>query len=138
MKRDFTTMISLLLDAGVSEPRAVALAAGSTANRTFQARVARMQEQLAGGTSLMDALAALDDRGELRWRLANASHSRQGFFYALNGWLQSLDARAFQQEQTAAHVLTTALVFVNGACIGLFVTAMFLALIKISEEAPLW
>jgi type II secretory pathway component PulF len=138
MKRDFTTMLSLLLDAGVPEPRAVTLAARSAANRRFQARVARMQEQLAGGTKLVDALAALDDRGELRWRMGNASHSRQGFFNALNGWLQALDARAFQQEQTAAHVLTTALVFVNGACIGLFVTAMFLALIKISEEAPLW
>lgn len=138
MKRDFTTMLALMLDAGVPEPRAVTLAAGSTANSFFQTRVDRMLGQLSGGTKLVDALATLDDRGELRWRLANARHSRQGFFNALNGWLQALDARAFQQEQTAAHVLTTALVLVNGACVGLFVSAMFLALMKISAEAPLW
>jgi type II secretory pathway component PulF len=138
IKRDFTAMLSLLLDAGVAEARAVALAAEGTANSRFQKRAAHMQAQLAGGVNLVDALARLDRRGELRWRIANASQSRHGFFNALNGWLQALDARAFQQEQTAAHVVTTALVFINGACVGLFVTAMFLALVKMTEGAPLW
>jgi type II secretory pathway component PulF len=138
MKRDFTTMLSLLLDAGVAESRAVQLAADSTANRVFQARAQRVLAQLSAGAGLVDAVSLLDDSGEFRWRMNNVQFSRQGFFNSLRGWLEHLDARAFQQEQTAAQVMTTAVVLVNGACVGAFLAAIFLVLMRLTQEAPLW
>jgi len=44
---------------------------------------------------------------------------------ALQGWHEALDARAFQQEEAAAHVVTSGLVILNGALVALITTAMF-------------
>lgn len=138
LKRDFTTMLAIALDAGVPEQKAVRLAGESTASTVFERRAASVAADLAAGASLVEAMPALDSTGELRWRFANATRSPGGFFAGLRGWFQLLDARAFQQEQTAAQVLTTVLVIVNGVIIGLFAVGMFDVLISISKEAPLW
>jgi hypothetical protein len=87
---------------------------------------------------LPEALKALDDAGELHWRLANARPARGGFRRALAGWHEALDAKAFQQEQTAAQVATTSLVLFNGAIVAAFVFAIYLALINLVQEAMLW
>lgn len=138
LQRDFATMLALLLDAGVPEPRAVALAAESAPNALFRRRAGRVADELAAGAKLTDAVRALDDSGEFRWRLANATHGRDGFLAALRGWFLALDARAFQQEQAAAQTLTTALVLWNGVVIGVFVVGMFQVLTNLITEAALW
>jgi hypothetical protein len=43
----------------------------------------------------------------------------------LQGWHEALDARAFQQEEAAAHVVTSGLVILNGLLVALITTAMF-------------
>jgi hypothetical protein len=57
---------------------------------------------------------------------------------ALSGWHEALDAKAFQQEQTAAQVATTLLVLLNGAIVACFVIGMFVALIQLINNAILW
>jgi hypothetical protein len=74
---------------------------------------------------------AFDDNGEFHWRLTNAIHARGGFLEALDGWHEALDAKAFQQEETATHTLTSGLVIVNGIIVGLIATAMFGILIAV-------
>ena len=138
MQRDFATMLALLLDSGVPEQRAVQLAAEGTDNLLFQKRAQRVAAQISSGVKLTEAVRALDDSGEFHWRLNNAQHSPQGFIVALRGWFESLDAKAFQQEQAAAQVLTTALVLWNGLVIGVFVIGMFNVLTNIIEEGVLW
>jgi type II secretory pathway component PulF len=138
MQRDFATMLALLLDTGVSEKRAVLLAADATNNSRFIGRAKLAAEQISVGTKLIEAVRTLDDSGEFHWRLTNAVHETGGFGKALHGWFQSLDAKAFQQEQAAAQTLTTALVLWNGLVIGLFVVGMFNVLTNIIEEAALW
>jgi type II secretory pathway component PulF len=138
MQRDFAAMLGILLDAEVPEERAVGLAAATTANGVFKGRAARAMADLRAGQKLPDALRRLDDSGEFRWRLANASVSPGGFRSALNGWLEALDARAFQQEQTAAQFITTAIVLLNGTLVGLLVVGTFLALLAIIDAGVLW
>jgi type II secretory pathway component PulF len=138
MKRNFASMLALLLDAGVSEARAVTLAAESTANSVFVSRARNAAAQLADGAKLPDALETLDDSRELRWRIDNATHGESGFFASLKGWFDSLDAKAFQQEQGAAQLLTTTLVIVNGIMIGCIVFGVFNMLIGIIDEGLLW
>jgi len=138
LHRDFTTMLALLLDAGVAEARALDLAARSTANSVFIERANAAAAQLANGAKLTDAVAALDDTGELRWRITNAKQAQGGFFNALRGWFELLDAKGFQQEQAAAQIVTSGLVIVNGAFVGLLVVAMFSVLVNLAEKAVLW
>ena len=138
MQRDFATMLALLLDAGVPEQRAVLLAAESADNLLFKKRAQCVAEQITSGVKLTEAVRALDDSGEFHWRLTNAKHSSQGFIAALRGWFESLDAKAFQQEQAAAQTLTTALVLWNGLVIGVFVIGMFNVLTNLIEEGVLW
>ena len=138
LQRDFSSMLALLLDSGVPEPEAVTLAAEATANSIFQRRASRAVEQLKQGVKLTEAVAAMDDSGEFRWRLANAFHARGGFPRALAGWHEALDAKAFQQEQAAAHVVTTTVVLLNGALVGCIVVAVFLYLIAIINTGVLW
>jgi type II secretory pathway component PulF len=133
MQRDFAAMLALLLDAGVKEERAVELAAGCTTNRVFLDRAVAVKSALRSGQPLDQALQRLDDTGEFRWRLLNARHSPQGFMAALAGWLESLDAKAYQQEQAAAQVVSTVMVGLNGLLVGMFAIAMFLPLIKMME-----
>jgi type II secretory pathway component PulF len=138
MQRDFAMMLSILLDSGVPEPDAVKLAADCTANKVFARRAGRVVGQLAVGVKLTEAVAALDDAGEFRWRLTNARPARGGFLAALTGWCEALDAKAFQQEQAAAQLATSGLVLFNGAIVAFIAIACFGALVQIVKEGVLW
>lgn len=138
MQRDFAALLGILLDAQVPEERAVALAASGTANTLFQDRAMAVGADLRAGVKLPEAMRRLDDNGEFRWRLTNASHSSGGFRSALQGWLEVLDARAFQQQQAAAHLITTTLVLVNGVLVGLVVVGVFEALLAIINAGVMW
>ena len=85
-----------------------------------------------------DAVAVMDKTGEFRWRLKNAHHARGGFLRALAGWHEAMDAKAYQQEQAAAHGLTTAFVLLNGLLVGSVVVAVFLLLTSIVDAGVLW
>jgi len=131
LQRDFSAMLAALLDAEVPEAKAVALAAAATANRVFVCRAKAAAAAMERGEPLADALGRLDRSGELKWRLANAAHGRLGFLDALAGWHESLEAKAFQQEQTAAQAITTALVLGNGAIVALVAIGFFSILVLI-------
>ena len=113
------------------EAEAVRLAGDSTANEICRRRARRVIAALGKGVKLDDAVRAFDDTGEFHWRLANATHARGGFLNALRGWHEALDAKAFQQEEAATHILTSGLVILNGLVVGLIATAMFGMLVMI-------
>lgn len=138
MQRDFSAMLAILLDAAMPEPEAVTLAADCTANNIFRTRAANTVAGLQRGVKLTEAVQAMDDAGEFRWRLTNACHVHGGFLKALAGWHEALDAKAFQQEQAAAHGVTTALVLVNGLFVGFIVTTVFSVLVAILNAGVLW
>ena len=138
MQRDFSVMLAVLLDAGMPEPQAVVLAANCTANAIFQRRAARAGEGLRQGLKLTEAIQTMDDSGEFRWRLTNSCRAQAGFLQALAGWHESLDAKAFQQEQAAAHAVTTSLVLLNGVFVGVVVTSVFQFLVSITNAGVLW
>ena len=131
-------MLAILLDAEVPEAEAVELAAESTANRGMEQRAEKALEDLSRGATLTEALSRIDEAGEFRWRLTNASHGQRGFVAALTGWHDALEAQAFQQEQTAAQLITTALVLLNGLVVGLIATGTFGALIAVIQQGVLW
>jgi type II secretory pathway component PulF len=132
LQRDFSAMLALLLDAKAPEARAVTLAAASTANRVFIRRAEKVAGQLRAGVKLTQAIQWLDDTGEFRWRLANAAHFSSSFFRALEGWHESLDAKAFQLEQSAAQAVTTALVLLNASSVCMTAVAIFQSLSQIN------
>ena len=138
LQRDFSTLLAILLDSGVPEPEAVALAADGTANSIFRRRAGRAVESLRQGVKLTQAVQSLDDSGEFAWRLANAVHGHAGFLQALAGWHESLDAKAFQQEQAAAHGITSALVLWSGLFVGAVAISVFTFLVSITNSAVLW
>jgi len=138
VQRDFSQMLATLLDANAPEYEAVRWAAQSTDNAAFRARAERALAQLRDGVPLTAAVAALDDTGELRWRLANALQGGRGFLDALRGWHESLEARAYRAEQMAAQLVTTGLVLLNGAFVGLIAIAVFSALVEIPTRLMLW
>ena len=115
-------------------PGAVQLAADSTANRVLQSRAAMAIAELKNGVTLPEAIRRIDGSGEFRWRLATAARVGQGFLPALRVWHESLDARAFQQEQAAAQLATTSLVFYNGTMVGLVMVCVFQFLINLIES----
>ena len=123
--RAFSAMLAVLLDGGVPEAEAVRLAGESTANEICRGRARRVIAALATGAKLEEAVRAFDDTGEFRWRLTNATHAQGGFLDALRGWHEALDAKAFQQEETATHALTSTLVILNGVVVGLIAIGMF-------------
>lgn len=135
LERDFSAMLAILLDAELPEPKAVLLAAECTANRVYLERAHRVAPRLAQGESLLDAVEEIDASGELRWRLANAVHARRGFHASLQGWHETLTARAFKLEQAAAHFISTALVLMNGLFVAWIAWAFFSALMMV-ESAP--
>ena len=90
------------------------------------------------GVALPEAVAQLDDGGEFQWRMRNAATTRGGFLRALAGWHESLDARSFQEEQAAAHAVTSGLVLFNGLVVGLVALAVFGTLVSIIDAAVLW
>jgi len=143
MRRDFSAMLALLLDSEVPEDKALSLAAASTANLVFIDRAERVISDLRSGAKLTEAVHSLDDAGEFRWRLRNASpglaqSSRAGFFAALSGWHESLEAKAFQQEQAVSQALTTGFVLLNGLMVGLVAVGIFRLLMVMVEEVCLW
>ena len=74
LQRNFSAMLAILLDAEVPEAEAVELAAESTANRGMEQRAEKALEDLSRGATLTEALSRIDEAGEFRWRLTNASH----------------------------------------------------------------
>ena len=123
--RAFSAMLAVLLDCGVPEAEAIRLAGESTANEICRRRAQRVIAALATGAKLDEAVRAFDDTGEFHWRLTNATHAQGGFLRALRGWHEALDAKAFQQEETATHALTSGLVILNGVVVGLIAVGMF-------------
>ena len=138
LQRDFSAMLAVLLEAGLPEPEALRLAAECTANSVFMRRAERAGALLGQGVNLPEAVRVLDHSGELQWRLANALHSAGAFDKALTGWHEALDAKAFQLEQTAAQITTSAFVLLNGLIIGSLVIGLFLPLIQLLNRATLW
>jgi len=125
LQRTFSAMLAVLLDGGVPETEAVRLAGAATANEICRRRAGRVVAALETGVKLNDAVRIFDDSGEFHWRLTNATHARGGFLNALHGWHEALDAKAFQQEEATAHIITSGLVIMNGALVALIATAMF-------------
>jgi type II secretory pathway component PulF len=113
-------------------------AATSTANQIFLHRSEAVIDRLRAGVPLTEAVQALDESGEFRWRLANAAHVHGGFMAALAGWHDALDAKAYQQEQAASQLITTALVVVNGVIVGMICVGVFQALIFMEQGVALW
>ncbi len=138
LQREFSAMLAVLLDSGVPEAEAVMMAGESTASSTMRRRAEAVCRKLKEGVRLPDALQDLDKSGELPWRLTNALRQGKGFLQALSGWHEALDARAFQLEQSAAQVTTSALVLLNGAIVGCIVIGVFIALVNLINEAALW
>jgi type II secretory pathway component PulF len=134
LQRTFSAMLAVLLDGGVPEAEAVRLAGDSTANEICRRRARRVIAVLEQGVKLDDAVRIFDDSGEYHWRLTNATHAHGGFLAALRGWHESLDAKAFQQEETAAHAIASGLVIMNGVVVGLIATAMFGILIAMLRQ----
>jgi type IV pilus assembly protein PilC len=138
LHRDFTAVLAVLLDAEVPEAEAVRLAGDATANLVIQGRAQKVRDALGRGIKLTEAIRQMERAGEFQWRLTNALHRGSGFLKALAGWHDALDAKAFQQEQTAAQLTTTALVLFNGVVVSSVVIAVFLALISLLNRATLW
>ncbi len=138
VQRDFSVSLALLLDAGLPEARAVELAAESTGNWIYQNRAVRVGTDLANGMPLPEAVGRIDGSGEFQWRLTTAARAGQGFLPALRTWHEALDTRASQQEQSAAQMATTGLVFYNGAVVGLVMLGVFQFLISVLEATSLW
>jgi type II secretory pathway component PulF len=129
--RTFSAMLSVLLDGGVPEAEAVSLAGACTANEISRRRAQQVIAALQGGVKLDDAVRLFDDSGEFHWRLTNATHARGGFLNALRSWHEALDAKAFQQEEASAHLITSSVVIFNGALVALIATAMFGILVMV-------
>jgi type II secretory pathway component PulF len=137
LQRTLSAMLAVLLDGGVPEAEAVRLAGDSTANEICRRRARRVIAALEQGIKLDDAVRVFDDSGEFHWRFTNATHAHGGFLSALRGWHESLDARAFQQEEATAHAVASGLVIMNGVVVGLIATAMFGILIAMLRAAEL-
>jgi type II secretory pathway component PulF len=137
-QRDFTGVLAVLLDANLPEERAVELASRATANALFTRRADQVIANLKNGASLPDALKAIEKDREFQWRWLNALRSGHGFFAALRGWHEALEARAFQQEQAAAHAVTSLVVVLNGIVVLFLTSAVFLIIISVIEEGVLW
>jgi type II secretory pathway component PulF len=138
LQRDFSSMLAVLLDAGLRETDALRLAAETTDNHVMIHRAAEAEAKLKTGFALSEAIQLMDDSAELRWRLGNALRQSGGFTRALAGWHDALDAKAFQLEQAAAQTTTTVLVLLNGLLIGCIVTGLFVVLIDLIQQAELW
>lgn len=138
MRRQFCSVLGLLLDAHVHEATALQLAAESTRNRKFMREVEGAIEQLKQGLKLNDALARIDDGSQFKWRLGNAAYEQFGFNRSLTGWIETLDAKAFQQEQSALQIFSSAIVVLNGIAVCLITVGLFSLLISFLNTTLLW
>lgn len=138
MQRNFSTMLAILLDADMPESEALTISGRCAANGIFERRVARASAALHEGMNLTEAVQLVDDHGEFRWRLTQAMRTHAGFFQAIRGWTESLDAKAFQEEQATAQVVTTTLVLVNGLIVGFVMVSVFSVLVSLINAGVLW
>jgi type II secretory pathway component PulF len=138
LRRDFAAMLAMLLDAGVPEETSVQLAAAATANQVFLQHAEKAVRDLQSGLNLPAALRRFDSEAEFGWRLANAAHGPNGFTAALSGWMEALDAKAFQEEQTFSQIVSTGLVLANGLLVALVVLGAFHILVSITNAVALW
>ncbi|MEP6663309.1 MAG: type II secretion system F family protein [Verrucomicrobiota bacterium] len=137
MQRTFSSMLAVLLDSGVPELEAVQLASDCTNNEIFSRRSRKVIAALERGEKLTEAVRALDDSDEFHWRLTNAVHARGGFLAALRGWHEALTAKAFQQEEAAAHIFTSGVIVLNGVLVALIAVFLFNVLTSIIEKGAL-
>jgi hypothetical protein len=93
---------------------------------------------LESGLNLPLALRHFDREAEFGWRLANAAHEPNGFAAALSGWMEALDAKAFEEEQAFSQIVSTGLVLANGLLVALVVVGAFHILVSITNEVALW
>jgi type II secretory pathway component PulF len=70
--------------------------------------------------------------------LANAVHGHEGFLHSLQGWHDTLDAKAYQQEQAASQMISTALIILNGVLVGIVALAIFQPIIAVIQREALW
>jgi general secretion pathway protein F len=138
LQRDFSSVLAVLLDAGLPEARALSLAGESTANEVMRRRARTAVADLQQGAGLAVAVRRLDDAGEFRWRLENAAQGSTRFRTALEGWHEVLSAKAFQLEQTAAQLVTTGLVLVNGLFVAALALGVFGLLLNMIQGGLLW
>lgn len=136
--RDFTGSLALLLDAAVPEQEAITLAAASSDNRVLMQKARDAVQQLSEGHKLPETLKGMLSAPQYQWRLANAFTCERGYGQALRGVEESLDARAFQLEQTFVQVVTTGLVLTNGAVVAFVCIAFFQVITALTMEAVLW
>jgi type II secretory pathway component PulF len=136
--RDFTATLAILLDAGVQEIHAVRLAAQATANDLFVQRADLVIDQLETGFALPEALKQIERSKEFQWRWTSALRTGKDFFAVLRGWHESLETRAFQREQAAAHFITSSIVIMNGVLVGTIASAVFLIITSLIDQASLW
>jgi type II secretory pathway component PulF len=136
--RNFSLMLATFLDSNVPEATALKLAGDATANGFFIGRCQSAIDKLAEGNSLKDVVKELDQSGELSWRLSNAAHGKHDFLRSLEGWHETLESKAFQAEQTAAHLITSSFIIFNGIFIGAFVCSVFLVITSVINEGTLW
>ena len=137
LQQTFSAMLAVLLDGDVPEAEAVRLAADCTANEICRRRVQQVIAVMEQGAKLDDAVAVFDQHGEFHWRLANALHTRNSILEALRGWHETLDAKAFQKEETAGHLAASGLVILNGLVVALIAVAIFGLMITAMTGASL-
>lgn len=136
--RDFSSVLASLLDSGMPELRALSLAAQATGNDVVKLRTNEMANLLDQGVSLTEAVKRIDDTGDFHWRFSNAARTHSPLTQALAGWHEALAARAFQQEQAAAQLLTSGMVLWNGLMVGLLVISVFAILVRVIQAGILW
>lgn len=134
LQRDFTSLFSLLLDAGVAEPEAVRLAAKGTANFHIKLAAEGVVAALAKGMPLAEAVAKMDGRGEFRWRFQQATGGGAKFETALKGWCDALEIRASQMQLTVTHLTTVAMLMVNATFVFMIAFDVFHSLVLLTES----
>lgn len=126
MIRDFSAVLSTLLDVEMPEQEAVLLAGKCAGNSIFFERTQSAAELLAEGTCLVKALALVDPAGELKWRMKNATRQGCDFSAALNGWHQALEARSVYQKNIVIDVAGTSMIVAIGLGVAFIAMACFL------------
>lgn len=135
--RDFSLQLALLLEAGLPESVAVETAGRGTPSYRFQGFCDQVRAKLAAGVALPAALGELEQT-QLTWRFQSAAGSGRRFVDALRHWHEALEAEAARSEDVAAHLLSSGMVVFNGVMVGLMVSAVFVALSSMVNEAALW
>lgn len=133
LKRDFSAMLALLLDAGVPEEQAVRRAAEATGNPVIAGMGGRMAADLRSGTALPKAILKRGLDRSFSWTLVNCLRSGRDFFAALRSANDAMSLRAERLEQQAAGATVAFVTLLNGAVIALCVIGLFHVFISIME-----